>query len=267
MLCAECNNATATERAERIRQEFEEMTHPFLNGGRMTSSFGVTELQEGDTPEAMLRRADRAMILAKEGGRNRVVQLGAGGAQSQTQTQESFWKRWFGGSSTAALEKKLMTPVPLAVTVEKLRGFVADHDAQVIFANAQHVVLKLQQKGDRTGRRGSDGEITFQIELSFAETQVPTPNKKGDTSLRTVFHAVVRPLYVFDRRSRDVQKRAEQMLFSIKSYLIAQDFHGVVPVERYADVGASLHGFGINRFLRKFRRRTDADRERYGDHA
>jgi hypothetical protein len=228
----------------------------------MTSSFGVTELQEGDTPEAMLRRADRAMILAKEGGRNRVVQLGAGGAQSQQ--HESFWKRWF-GSSNHAIERKLITPVPLSVAVEKLRGFVADHDAQVIFANSEHVVLKLQQRGDNNGRRGSDGEVTFQIELSFAETQVPAANKKGDTSLRTAFHAVVRPLYLFDRRSRKVQKRAEQMLFSVKSYLLATEFTGVVPVERYADVGGSLRGFGLTKFLRKFRRRTSADRERYGE--
>jgi diguanylate cyclase (GGDEF)-like protein/PAS domain S-box-containing protein len=262
ILCAECNNATATERAELIRAELEAMTHPFLNGGRMTSSFGVTELQEGDTSEAMLRRADRAMILAKEGGRNRVVQLGAGGAQSQV--KESFWKRWF-GHSNCAIEKKLMTPVPLAVTVEKLRGFVADHDAQVIFANSEHVVLKLQQKSDRTGRRGADGEVTFQIELSFAETQVQSTTRKGDSSLRTVFYAVVRPLYVFDRRSRRLQKRGDQMLHSIKSYLIAQDFSGVVPVERYADVGTSLHGFGLSRFFKTFKRRTNADRERYGD--
>jgi diguanylate cyclase (GGDEF)-like protein/PAS domain S-box-containing protein len=264
MLCAECNNATATERAEQIRGELEAINHTFLNGGRMTSSFGVTEVQEGDTPEAMLRRADRAMILAKEGGRNRVVQLGAGGAQSQQ--HESFWKRWF-GSPSCAVEKKLITPVPLSVTVEKLRGFVADHDAQVVFANSEHVVLKLQQKGDHSGRRGSDGEVTFQIELSFAETQVPSANKRGDTSLRTAFHAVVRPLYLFDRRSRKVQKRAEQMLFSIKSYLLANEFNGVVPVERYADVGGSLHGFGLAKFFRKFRRRTNADRERYGEDA
>ena len=44
----------------------------------ITASFGVTEVQLGDTPETMLARADRALYDAKEGGRNTVVQLGTG---------------------------------------------------------------------------------------------------------------------------------------------------------------------------------------------
>ena len=44
----------------------------------MTVSFGVTEIQPGDTPESMLRRADRALLEAKRMGRNMVVQLGNG---------------------------------------------------------------------------------------------------------------------------------------------------------------------------------------------
>ena len=38
--------------------------------------FGVTEIQSGDTPDTMLRRADRALFTAKQRGRNLVVQLG-----------------------------------------------------------------------------------------------------------------------------------------------------------------------------------------------
>ena len=45
----------------------------------MTASFGVTEVQAGDSDTSFLARADRALLLAKETGRNRVVQLGVGG--------------------------------------------------------------------------------------------------------------------------------------------------------------------------------------------
>ena len=52
--------------------------HAAARGRRVTASFGVTEIQPGDTPDTMLRRADRALLMAKAAGRNRVVQLGVG---------------------------------------------------------------------------------------------------------------------------------------------------------------------------------------------
>jgi diguanylate cyclase (GGDEF)-like protein/PAS domain S-box-containing protein len=59
LLCAGINNAAAAERAEEMRKRFGELMQPALSGGRITASFGVTELQPGDSPATMLRRADR----------------------------------------------------------------------------------------------------------------------------------------------------------------------------------------------------------------
>jgi diguanylate cyclase (GGDEF)-like protein len=78
LLCADCDNATATQRAEEIRGELTATPQSMLDGKCMTASFGVTEIQPGDTPDTMLRRSDRALLQAKENGRNRVVQLGSG---------------------------------------------------------------------------------------------------------------------------------------------------------------------------------------------
>ena len=47
-----------------------------LGGCCATASFGVTQAQPGDSVETMLRRADRALYLAKNAGRNLVIQLG-----------------------------------------------------------------------------------------------------------------------------------------------------------------------------------------------
>ena len=60
LLCADCDNAAAARRAEQIRKALSQIPQPKMDGRSVTVSFGVTEIQPGDTPETMLRRADRA---------------------------------------------------------------------------------------------------------------------------------------------------------------------------------------------------------------
>jgi len=57
--------------AEKIRRAVEE--HAFDEVGRVTCSFGVTQLHPDDTIATFLQRADEALYEAKRGGRNRVV--------------------------------------------------------------------------------------------------------------------------------------------------------------------------------------------------
>ena len=42
---------------------------------RVTGSFGVTAFREGESMESFIKRADEAMYLAKEQGKNRVVMI------------------------------------------------------------------------------------------------------------------------------------------------------------------------------------------------
>ena len=78
LLYTDCNLATAFERAEQVRRAFAKLSQPALGGKSVTASFGVTETQSGDTPATLLNRADRALLQAKQSGRNLVVQLGGG---------------------------------------------------------------------------------------------------------------------------------------------------------------------------------------------
>jgi len=72
--------------AERLRQHLADAR--LLPGRPVTASFGVTAWQPGETPEALIARADAAMYRAKNGGRNRVEvcsvsQDDASGARSE----------------------------------------------------------------------------------------------------------------------------------------------------------------------------------------
>jgi diguanylate cyclase (GGDEF)-like protein len=65
----DCNGAR--NHAERLRRDIEKFE--FETAGHITSSFGVTEfIAESDNLEILLDRADKALYLAKEYGRNRV---------------------------------------------------------------------------------------------------------------------------------------------------------------------------------------------------
>ena len=65
MLLADCDNTTASRRADQIRLALSQVPQPKMNGQTITVSFGVTEIQPGDTAETMLRRADRALLIGQ----------------------------------------------------------------------------------------------------------------------------------------------------------------------------------------------------------
>lgn len=56
--------------AEKLREGFESLEIP--NVRRITASFGVSVYRQGDTPEELFHRADKALYKAKHNGRNRV---------------------------------------------------------------------------------------------------------------------------------------------------------------------------------------------------
>ncbi|MCI0358477.1 MAG: diguanylate cyclase [Planctomycetaceae bacterium] len=224
MLCADCDNGTATCRAEELRCELAELPMPALDGKCITASFGVTELQAGDTPETMLRRADRALYQAKEIGRNAVVQLGTGIGGEEPQQKRTGWWAWLLGSSPEqVLERNLASSVPLNLVVEKLRGFVADHFAQIESIDERQLVLHIDGENSSLLRRSGDRPIPFLIKINLEEFPAGTDRLSAGRMLRTLLRVTIRPQRSRDRRRRGVLENAQRLLASLKSYLMAQD--------------------------------------------
>jgi len=230
VLCADCDNATATRRAENIRQALSQMPQPQMNGRPAHVSFGVTEIQPGDTAETMLRRADRALLMAKSNGRNRVVQLGTGSDQKAQDAKTRFWPLKT-PRADKLLEQTLVTPVPVRIAVEKLRGFVADHEAKIIKVDGNNVRLRITDKKSMRRRRRNDRPVTFRVDLQFEEERL----KKDVTDLpsdgvsRTRIYVSISPNKNRDRRRDDVSKRAGDVLLSFRSYLMAAEEAGEPP--------------------------------------
>jgi hypothetical protein len=198
-----------------------------LGGNPVTASFGVTETQAGDTAETMLNRADRALLLAKESGRNMVVQLGAGGGDEEKTASRPWWQFWHSAVVEAVLEQNLITTVPLKVAVEKLRGFVADHSAEIKSIELNRILMSIQ--GDKKEqRRSTDRSVPLVIELAFSEEHVRGSNvyiTSGSTSARTKIQVIIRPKRTRDRRRAPAVTRARQLLAALRSYLMATDDH------------------------------------------
>lgn len=224
LLCADCNNATATQRAEEIRSELANIPQPMLEGKCITASFGVTEVQPGDSPDTMLRRADRALLQAKDSGRNRVIQLGSGILGHERPASSSTWMSWFRSAPPGLLvERKLSTAVPLNIAVEKLRGFLADHHAEIISIDETLINFQIEGQYVPNGKRGdSDRPVSFVVSMRFEQSKVKNARHSGSWQ-RTVFHVAVRPRRNRDRRRNDILDRANQLVFSLRSYLMAQD--------------------------------------------
>ncbi len=224
MLCADCDNASAARIAEQVRLALSQVQQPALDGRSITASFGVTGIQPGDTPETMLRRADRALLTAKARGRNAVVQLGTGSEAPQTESKWGFFQRKPDDPETT-IEQRLVTPVPVKMAIEKLRGFVADHCAKIARIEANEVSLEIDDRPDRT-RRTSDRPVTFLVDLHFAEERVQTGGGRPPTptgATRTKIQVRIVPKRGRDRRRADMAERAREVLVSFRSYLMATD--------------------------------------------
>jgi len=226
LLCPDFDNNKATTLAEEIRQALATHPHAALGGKCITGSFGVTELQPGDTPDIMLRRADRALLQAKNDGRNTVVQVGVGmSGKPATRERRSGWRAWLRDKKASHEHNcTLITPVPLKLATEKLRGFVFDQGAEVMEIEENHVTLQIDGKNSPMVRRNTDRSTPFVVELRFEETRLGSERQTGTDALRTLVHVNIRPKRHRDRRRCNMDERAQDLLFSLKSYLMAHDF-------------------------------------------
>jgi diguanylate cyclase (GGDEF)-like protein/PAS domain S-box-containing protein len=227
ILCADCNNAAGARKADEIRKALSEVKHSCLGNNSITASFGVTELQAGDTPETMLRRADRALLQAKDQGRNQVVQLGDG--MMEEKVKKSWWPFQVWGGQ-ALVEATLATAVPIEIAVQKLRGFIADQDARILKTDDNQLELAVTDRSAGLNRRLGDRGMTFVIQLKLSQKHVERANTQGFAAgkyVETQIDVVIRPRRDRDRRRDAAVEKARRLLGSLKSYLMAREDDGI----------------------------------------
>jgi diguanylate cyclase (GGDEF)-like protein len=223
VLCADCNNVDATARADQIRRRLAEANFACLGNKRITASFGVTQLQAGDVPETMLRRADRALLQAKDQGRNQVVQLGD--VTEGKEKKKSWWSRAFKGTKPM-IEAELISAVPVDIAIEKLRGFVSDQQAKIISTHDNVVEMQVSSEAFGSHRRKVDRPAPFLVTIVIDEERLERTNSLGLASgeyARTKVRVTICPKKARQRRQVDQAERARLIMQSLKAYLMAKD--------------------------------------------
>lgn len=229
LLCTDCDIATVAHRAEQIRAVFSHTPHKGMQGKSATASFGVTEHQPGDTSETMLRRADRALLNAKEEGRNRVVQLGCGNDELARKTLRLVRKK---SSREALVEQRFTSDVPLESSIDKLRGYIADHHADIVALDGNRVQLSVASPGLGAPQAGAETEAPkFILDLEYREQAGPSPaaNTDGATAdaaaagVQTTIDVAIRSEGKARGGRKQLETAARQLLVSLRAYLMATD--------------------------------------------
>ncbi|HAC89248.1 MAG TPA: hypothetical protein DCF63_01250 [Planctomycetaceae bacterium] len=234
ILCDACDITVAQAQAEKLRRIVETTPVPALKGATMTSSFGVTQLQVGDDHDTFLSRADRALITAKESGRNRVIQLGSGlsdpahlAASAQAQgrpsasDQRSGWLSWFVGQSVSILSREYLSAVPLEIALQKLEGFVKDHAAEVLSTTKNQLSVRI--KSVAGARRRGEHPVPMILNIDFLEVQYRSQARNAAYQSRTKFTVSFCPVKSRDRRQSAFEGQAHQILLSFQAYIVGQE--------------------------------------------
>ncbi len=161
------------------------------------------------------------LLKAKDNGRNRVIQLGTGNPIDlpKNSPKRGWLSGWFESEDHPAdREYDIVTPVPIDLAIEKLRGFIADHNAEIISVNENQVSIKLNSLYSPGGRRRIDTQIALRVELTLSELKQDKPTAL--TPSKTNVHVILQPVRNRDRRSSELEACFGQVLASLRSYLM-----------------------------------------------
>ena len=177
----------------------------------------------------MLRRADRALLEAKQRGRNMVVQLGSGiYGEAEEPAKRRWWFQRQAGNPDMLVEKWLATPVPMQVAVEKLRGFVVDHFAEIESDRRRPDPSEAGRPADAAAAHAPPtARCRSWSSCGFRRMQAGSNRRRTSSPLRpdlgTHVYVAIRPKTDRDRRRSDAQERARLVMSSIKAYLMATE--------------------------------------------
>lgn len=218
ILCPETDLKHARLKAERLRLAVNNLDLESVNHNRITASFGVTQMEPGDSLESLFHRADNALYQAKETGRNRVCSLTCDEQMSGTaaETVEPVPTN----SDKMVFESSFSALISSDIVVYKLGGFVNDNDARLTEVNPNRAVMRLGKAGLLPFWGKTDDRRPIEVELVFDNATRKSTSGSRNASPRVDVMIRMTPLG-WIKQPQIFQQRAARLFRLLKDYFAA----------------------------------------------
>lgn len=174
ILCANCDEPAAMERAEEIRSALAATRQPTLGGKCITASFGVSELVPDDSATGLFVRADQALLKAKELGRNRVITSSLMSDAVVPQKSDGTTKspasgiEWRYLAHEPLVIEEYAVALPLVMMLEKIRGFIGELNGDIIRVEDGFISLRILRPDPKRANRKLN--LVFELELKTLDS-------------------------------------------------------------------------------------------------
>lgn len=113
----------------------------------------------------------------------------------------------------------------MCLTLEKFRGFIADHQATIIKDCGNHFEIELSEQRKSRRRRSADRPLAFRVQFRFQEVRPKQTNDVASAAraIGTKVHCAIRPVNARNRRVEEMTQAARDILISFRSYLMATE--------------------------------------------
>jgi diguanylate cyclase (GGDEF)-like protein len=225
ILCSQCDLAEAKSLGENIRKKLQRTPLAVLRNQCITASFGVATINPEDTEETVLGRADRGLLIAKENGRDRVVSLGDEERNTLQKDSSKYkrWFHWFNATTEQTTRCELLTNVPRAVTLEKLKGFVRDFKVAVHEVNQDSAILDIDFKTAPIPKLKDERMGKYRMNIKLTEIEMATGGNKQNTKICTMLDVEIAPFGNRDRRSDSLRSQSQRIKTELQGYLVAHE--------------------------------------------
>lgn len=215
ILCPETRLDDAWQRAERLRNVIAKAQIVASDEFRITSSFGVSEVEPHDTAESVLERADKALYMSKHSGRNRTskltsAQLKAADPSMVMPPEEK--------PDAFKFEHKLRACVTADMIIYKLSAFVDAHKAKLVDVQEDKVTMKVGQKGLLPGWGSKPERQPLDVILEFGDERSTV--ERGASKLVEI-NVTMTPIGKA-KKADTFEKRARGVLKDLREYLAAE---------------------------------------------